>query len=154
MTRRADPRQQAFWPQPSCPPSDAPRNCESDRPPPPLPLQQSPPDVTSTAATPTNAAPSDAADALIDVERTAQVVGHLLPLLRELKRRADAAATHEHNGRILNGPLRTSKQDATNEQSEEFNKPDRADRAVRSSRPMDRPANRCRFTIPCSNGTS
>lgn len=74
--------------------------------------------MTSTAATPTHAAPSDDSDALIDVERTAQVVGHPLPLLRELKRRADAAATPEHNRRILNGPLQTSEQDANNETDE------------------------------------
>jgi hypothetical protein len=75
--------------------------------------------VTSTAATPTNAAPSDASDALIDVARSAQVVGGLLPLLRELERSADAAAAPEHNVRILNGPLQTSTQDANNEQRTE-----------------------------------
>jgi hypothetical protein len=123
VSRRADPRQQAFWPQPSLSPGNAAKSSASVRLPPPPPSPLSPPDVTSAGPPLAIGTPCDPAEALIDVERTCQVFRRLLPLLRELRRRAAATSTPEHNRRILNGQLQTSKQDATNEQSEEFTKP-------------------------------
>jgi len=114
VSRRADPRQQSFWPQPSSPaPDKAPQGTPEGAGRPSLPLP--PPALTSVAP---EAAP-DQSEALADIERTARVFSRLLPLLRQLKERAEAAAAATHNCRILSGDPQITTQDATDENKQD-----------------------------------
>jgi len=113
VSRRADPRQQTFWPQPSALPSEEAAQSlpqEDGYPAPPSP----PLALTPFAAEPA----TDPSDGFVDVERTAQVFSSLLPLLRQLKERAEAAAASTHNCRTLSGVPQTSAQDAIDERTQ------------------------------------
>jgi hypothetical protein len=112
VSRRTDPRQQAFWS--AAPPTETEQRQPTEAvpcsaPPPPAP------DLTAIAAGDSAGSPTDQSEAGVDLERTAEVFSRLLPLLRQLRDRASSAAAPAHDGRILSGDSQTSAQDANND---------------------------------------
>jgi hypothetical protein len=63
--------------------------------------------------------PTDPSEAGVDLERTAEVFSRLVPLLRQLRDRASAAAAPTHDCRILSGGPPSATQDANNERPEQ-----------------------------------
>ena len=112
MSRQPDPRQQAFWS--AAPPTETEQPQPTEAVPCPAP-PPSAPDLTAIANGESAGSPTDQSEAGVDLERTAEVFSRLLPLLRQLRDRASAAAAPTHDCRILSGDPQTSAQDANND---------------------------------------